>query len=104
MTLLELARQSLRQIMTANRATRLEPAFAAAVAEVEPALATWRKRRKNREPIPEPLWSAMVRLAQAYRPSPVAQALRVNYSALKCRIKVNPLPRADANQLSYFGP
>jgi hypothetical protein len=41
--------------MTANKATRLDPAFAAAVAEVQPALAAWRKQREPREPIPEPL-------------------------------------------------
>jgi hypothetical protein len=77
--------------MAARKATRLDPAFAAAVAGVQPALAAWRKRRKPREPIPEPLWHYMVRLARAYQPSPVAQALRVNYNSLKRRLLANPL-------------
>ena len=77
--------------MAAKKATRLDPAFAAAVAEVQPALAAWRKRRKSREPIPEPLWHDMVRMARAYQPSPVAQALRVNYTALRRRALINPL-------------
>ena len=53
------------------------------MARVQPALTSWRQRRKHREPIPEPLWRAMVRLARRYGLSPVAQALRVNYTALK---------------------
>jgi hypothetical protein len=73
------------------KATRSDPAFAAAVAEVQPALAAWRKRRKPREPIPETLWHYMVRMAQAYQPSPVAQALRVNYTSLKRRLLADPL-------------
>jgi len=76
--------------MAAKKAARSDPAFAAALAEVQPALAAWRKRRKPREPIPEPLWHEMVRMAQVYQPSPVAQALRVNYTTLKRRVPVNP--------------
>jgi hypothetical protein len=78
--------------MAANKATRLNPAFAAALASVQPVLADWRKRRKNREPIPEPLWHAMVRMARAYQLSPVAQVLRVNYTNLKRRVLDDRLP------------
>jgi hypothetical protein len=77
--------------MAATKATRLDPAFAAAVAKVQPALAVWRKQRKCREPIPETLWHDIVRMARAYQLSPVAQALRVNYTALKRRALGNPL-------------
>lgn len=81
--------------MTANKATRLDPAFAAAVAEVQPALAAWRKQREPREPIPEPLWQDLVRMARSYQLSPVAQALRVNYTSLKRRALVNPPERQN---------
>ncbi|MGD1084950.1 MAG: hypothetical protein ABSA47_09405 [Verrucomicrobiota bacterium] len=76
--------------MAATKTTSLDPAFAVAVAKVQPALAAWRSGRKPREPIPETLWQDLVRMARAYRPSPVAQALRVNYSALKRRVLTNP--------------
>ncbi len=64
-------------------ASESNPELAAGLARVQPALAAWRKQRKHREPIPEALWRAMVPLARAYGVSPVAQALRVNYTALK---------------------
>jgi hypothetical protein len=76
--------------MAVDNAMRSERAFAGAVAELQSALASWRKERKRREPIPEDLWRAMARLAQDYRPSPVAQALRVSYSSLKRRVTVTP--------------
>jgi len=64
---------------------RLDPSFAAAVAEVQTVLAAWRRQRKRQDPIPEILWHDIVRLAQAYQPSRVAQALRLNYTSLKRR-------------------
>src|ERR1035441_10335987 len=68
--------------MTAKTTTKADSTFAAALARVQPALTAWRQRRKHRESIPEPLWRAMVRLARRYGLSPVAQVLRVNYTAL----------------------
>ena len=69
--------------MAAKTPTKSNLAFLAAIARVEPALAAWRQRRKHREAIPDALWRAMVPLARAHGVSPVAQALRVNYTALK---------------------
>ena len=69
--------------MAAKTTTKSNSTFAAALARVQPALRAWRQRRKHREPIPEHLWRAMVRMARRYGLSPVAQALRVNYTALK---------------------
>jgi hypothetical protein len=69
--------------MAAKIRAKSDPAFAAALAQVEPALAAWRQRRKHREPIPETLWRRMAGLARRYGLSPVAQALRVNYNGLK---------------------
>jgi hypothetical protein len=77
--------------MTAKKATRSDPAFAAAVAGVQPALTAWRKRRKYREPMPDLLWHATMRLARDHGLSPVAQELRVNYTVLKRRVLANPL-------------
>ena len=67
----------------AKTATNANPALVAAIARVEPALAAWRQRRKHREAIPDALWRAMVPLARVHGVSPVAQALRINYTTLK---------------------
>jgi hypothetical protein len=72
--------------MAGQTITKLDPAFETNTAKVRRSLDAWRQQRKPREPIPESLWRAMVRLARAYRASPVAQALRVNYTALKRRL------------------
>jgi hypothetical protein len=72
-----------------ERRARLDSSLAAALDEVQPALAAWRKQRKPREPIPESLWHAIARVARDHQPSPVAQALRVNYAALKRRVMTN---------------
>lgn len=69
--------------MAAKTPTKSNLAFLAVIARVEPALAAWRQRRKHREAIPDALWRAMVPLARVHGVSPVAQALRVNYTALK---------------------
>ena len=55
------------------------------MARVQPALAAWRQQRRHREAIPERLWRLIVPLAQAHGVSPVAQGLRLNYTALKQR-------------------
>jgi hypothetical protein len=79
----------------ATKATiKSDPTFAAAIEQVQPALTAWRRRRKHRAPIPEPLWRAMARLARRYGLSRVAQVLRVNYTALKHRLVVSAAPQA----------
>lgn len=60
-------------------------ALAVGLARVQPALAAWRKRRRHREAIPEGLWRLVVPLAQSHGVSPVARALRLNYTALQSR-------------------
>jgi len=81
--------------MAAKTRTKSDPTFITAVARIEPALSTWRQRRKHREPIPEPLWQAIIGLAGRYGVSPVAQVLKVNYTALKQRL-VGTAPPAVA--------
>src|ERR1035437_2689249 len=60
--------------MATKTSTKSDPTFAAAIERVQPALTVWRQRRKHREPIPEPLWRVMVRLARRYGLSLVATA------------------------------
>jgi hypothetical protein len=65
------------------------------MARVQPVLAAWRRRRKHRERIPEGLWGAMATLAREYGLSPVAQALSVNYTALKGHLEVSAVAPAS---------
>lgn len=62
-----------------------DPALVIGLARVQPALAAWRQRRRHREAIPENLWRLIVPLAQSHGVSPVARALRLNYTALQQR-------------------
>lgn len=56
------------------------------LAPAQRALEAWRKTRQHRQPIPETLWRQMAGLARTHGVSSVAQALRLNYSALKRRV------------------
>jgi len=47
---------------------------------------TWRKRRRCRGPIPEPLWQAAVELCRDHSIFEVSRALRLNYNGLKHRV------------------
>jgi hypothetical protein len=58
------------------------------VKQVRGRIEQWRRTRAKRSPMPEPLWEAAVRLAQADGIYPIARALRVNYQTLKCRVAV----------------
>ena len=79
--------------MATKTTTKSDPTFAAAIARVQPALTAWRQKRKHREPIPEPLWRKMVRIARRYGLSRVAQALRVNYIGLKHHLVASSAPQ-----------
>ena len=46
----------------------------------------WRSKQKTRRRLPEPLWSAAVKLAQQYGVNRTARALRLDYSGLKKRM------------------
>lgn len=72
--------------MAAKTLSKTKPLIAAAVAPVEEPLAAWRQQRRHREPIPEPLWRQIVPLARVHGVSPIAQALGLNYTALKNRM------------------
>ena len=47
----------------------------------------WRRTRKVRSRIPEPLWASAVKLAGRYGTHRTAKALRVDYYALKKRLE-----------------
>ena len=49
----------------------------------------WRRSRKVRTRIPEPLWAAAVKSAERYGIHRTARALRVDYYALKERVEQN---------------
>ena len=74
--------------------------------EIEPVrrqLEAWRRTRQPRERIPEPLWSAMTKLARTYGVSPVSAALRVEYYALKDRVAGSPkVTSVSASSLPTF--
>lgn len=55
----------------------------------------WRRTRKVRGRIPEPLWAAAVKLAGAYGIHRTAKALRVDYYSLKKRVEGGPAATAS---------
>jgi hypothetical protein len=58
----------------------------------------WRRTRKVRSRIPEPLWASAVKLADRYGIHRTAKALRIDYYALKKRLE--GAPAATASKLS----
>ena len=48
---------------------------------------TWRRTRKVRTRIPDPLWSAAVKVAERYGVHRTAKALRIDYYGLKKRVE-----------------
>ena len=60
--------------------------FLSPLKQARQQLKVWRKTRHHGERIPEPLWNSLVALARVHGVSPVAQALRLDYYALKRRV------------------
>ena len=89
--------------MATKTAIPSKPAFARALAQVQPALAAWRQRRKHREPIPAALWGAMATLARVHGLSRVAQALGVNYTDLQRHVVANAARPTAAAELPPAG-
>ena len=88
--------------MAAKHATRAGSSLEIALARVQPALAAWRQQRRHREAIPDTLWRLIVPLAQAHGVSPVAQGLRLNYTALKQRTCAGALRPPVSDPLGGF--
>ena len=76
--------------------------MAIGLTRVQPALAAWRRRRRHREAIPDTLWRLIVPLAQAHGVSPVARALRLNYTALRQRTVVGGVQPPASNPSAGF--
>ena len=76
------------------------------LSQVKPArrqLETWRKTRQHGERIPERLWISLVTLARAHGVSPVSQALRLDYYALKRRVlESEPVRKSRLKALAPF--
>jgi hypothetical protein len=70
--------------------------FQSQIEPVHQELEAWRRTRKHRDPIPPPIWQAMVEVSRIHGVSPVSQALRINYYDLKRRM--SPPPRVSANK------
>ena len=58
------------------------------VQQARAGIEKWRKTRKKRSPMPEPLWAAAVKLAQSEGIYPIARALQLNYQSLQCRVAI----------------
>jgi hypothetical protein len=77
--------------------------FLSQIKQARRQLKLWRKTRTHRERIPERLWTSSVALARVHGVSPVAQALRLNYDALKRRVLgAEPVRKAPPQALRSF--
>ena len=45
----------------------------------------WRRTRRTRSPIPQPLWAAAAKMARRYGVNPTARTLQVNHYSLRER-------------------
>ena len=67
--------------------TSKSPAFPLRLEALRRRFKQWRRTRKIGSRIPEALWSAAVKLAQAHGIHPTAKALGVDYYSLKKRLE-----------------
>lgn len=64
----------------------------------------WRRTRKVRSRIPEPLWDSAVKIAGTYGVNQTAKALRVNYYALKKRVEQKASAAGDVPRAAAAAP
>ena len=62
---------------------RPTPAVPADLQELSGRFEAWRRTRRGKLPIPEPLWAAAVELARSHGVCQTAQVLRLEYKKLK---------------------
>jgi hypothetical protein len=67
--------------------TSKSPAFPPRLEALRRRFKQWRRTRKIGSRIPEPLWSAAVKLAQAHGIHPAAKALGLDYYSLQKRLE-----------------
>ncbi len=75
-------------------------ALPAGAKEVRGQIEQWRRTRKSRSRMPEPLWEAAVALARDHGVYGISQALRVNYDSLKARLARAPKAEARVGGLA----
>ena len=64
----------------------------------------WRRTRKGRTPIPDPLWASAVKLAGTYGISRTASVLRVHYYSLKKRVDKEAASSPDESGRASVAP
>ena len=70
------------------------PGFPPRVEALRRRFKQWRRTRKIGSRIPEALWAAAVKLAEAYGIHPTAKALGIDYYCLKKRLEERPASRS----------
>jgi hypothetical protein len=74
------------------------PASSSRIKKLRAGIEKWRRTRKKRSPMPEPLWDAAVELAQSEGVYPIGRALQLNYQTLKCRVAIASQPSSRRAQ------
>ena len=69
---------------------------------VQDQFADWRKNRKGRDCIPEPLWDAAASLADGFSINELSRALRLNHSSLKEHIETTQLDPFEKTRRATF--
>jgi hypothetical protein len=64
----------------------------------------WRRMRKGRSRIPEPLWASAVKLAARYGVHRTAKALRVGYYSLKKRVRQEAATAGEVAEVDAGAP
>jgi len=62
----------------------------------------WRKSKRGRERIPEPLWASAVKFCERYSAHRVSRWLRLNSTALRHRLSGNHPPGRHGDQAPAF--
>jgi len=62
------------------------PGMSARLRRARARIERWRRTRKRRSPMPEPLWEAAVALAETEGVSRTARALSLSYPSLRARV------------------
>ena len=77
--------------------TRKTRAFPPRLDSLRRRFKQWRRTRKIGSRIPEPLWSAAVKVAETHGIHPTAKALGVDYYSLKERLEKKSVSRSRAS-------
>ena len=77
--------------------------FLSQLKQARQQLEVWRKTRQRGERIPQRLWASLGALARVHGVSPVSQALRLDYYALKRRVVPSePVRRSHRKTVAPF--